>query len=226
MTTDVQAAMIFAAGFGTRMGALTRDLPKPMLPLGQRPMIDHAVELVRAAGIDRIVANTHYLPDRIEPHLDALGVRISREQPRILDTGGGLKAALPLLGDAPVVTLNPDAAWTGPNPVETLLKAWRPNMRALLLLVPLSTAITKRTEGDFSLEQGEIARIGEFLYTGAQIIRTDQLAQMPDPVFSLNLYWDHLAQTGPIHGVVHSGGWCDIGHPKGLALAERMLTDV
>lgn len=226
MTDLPRAAMIFAAGFGTRMRALTRDVPKPMLPLAGRPMIDHAIDLVRDAGIDRIVANTHYLHDAIAPHLTAHGITVLHETPDILETGGGLKAALPALVTSPVVTLNPDAAWTGPNPIRTLLAAWRPEMRALLLLVPLGKAHTTRTNGDFSLEQGEIHRTGDYLYTGAQILRTENLASFPGTAFSLNRYWDHLAETGPLHGVVHTGQWCDIGHPEGLARAESLIADV
>ena len=132
MSQQINAAMIFAAGFGTRMGELTRSTPKPMLPLAGRPMIDHAIDLVRNAGIVRVVANTHYLADQIEPHLVRRDVVAVRETPEILETGGGLKAALPHLGADPVVTLNPDAAWTGSNPISTLLNAWRPEMSALL----------------------------------------------------------------------------------------------
>lgn len=224
--TRPSGAMIFAAGFGTRMGALTRETPKPMLPLAGRPMIDHAVDLVREAGISRIVANTHHLHDRIAPHLADLGVTVSREAPDILETGGGLRAALPLLDPGPVVTLNPDAAWTGPNPVRALLDAWRPGMQALLMLVPLDRARTTRVDGDFSLEQGEVRRKGPFLYSGAQILSTDRLGEIPGPAFSLNAYWDLLAASGPVHGLVHAGDWCDIGHPAGLDEAERMLADV
>lgn len=226
MSSEIGSAMIFAAGFGTRMGDLTRNLPKPMLPLAGRPMIDHAVTMVRDAGIENIAANTHYLADRIDPHLHALGVTVLTETPEILDTGGGLKAALPHLGDGPVVTLNPDAAWKGANPVRTLLDAWQPKMQALLLLVPVGMAGSRRSMGDFSLEQGFIRRNGPFIYTGAQIIRTDRLGEIADPVFSLNRYWDLLADTGPIHGIVYPGQWRDIGYPEGLADAERMLSDV
>ena len=218
--------MIFAAGFGTRMGDLTRSTPKPMLPLAGRPMIDHAIDLARNAGIARVVANTHYLADQIEPHLVRRDVVAVREASEILETGGGLKAALPYLGAGPVVTLNPDAAWTGSNPISTLLNAWRPEMSALLLLTPIEKALTERSDGDFSLESGELRRKGSFLYTGAQIIRTNRLAEIAEDCFSLNLYWDLLSKTGPIHGVVHQGGWCDIGHPQGLAAAEDMLKNV
>lgn len=224
--TRPESAMIFAAGYGTRMGDLTRNTPKPMLHLAGRPMIDRAVEMVRDAGIARVVANTHYLHDRIAPHLVQLGLSVSRETPEILETGGGLRAALPLLGSGPVLTLNPDAAWTGPNPARALIEAWRPGMQALLMLVPLDHARTTRTNGDFSFEEGEIRRKGSFLYTGAQIIQTDRLAEISDPVFSLNVYWDLLAASGPVHALVHEGDWCDIGHPAGLAEAERMIADV
>ncbi|NND41276.1 MAG: NTP transferase domain-containing protein, partial [Silicimonas sp.] len=185
-----------------------------------------AIELVREAGIERVFANTHYLPHKIEPHLQSLGVTTVREETKILDTGGGLRAAMPYLGPGPVITLNPDAAWTGPNPIKGLLSAWTEDMRALLLLVPLSDARTTREDGDFSLEHGQIRRKGEYLYTGAQIIRTSDLHRIPENAFSLNRYWDLLAADGPIHGIIHRGGWCDIGTPAGLADAEAMLKDV
>lgn len=211
--------MIFAAGFGTRMGALTRDTPKPMLPLLGRPMIDHAIDLLQEAGINRLVANTHYLPNRIEPHLRSKGVRICRED-QILETGGGLRAALPDLGSDPVITMNPDVVWSGANPVVELCNAWHGDMQALLMLIP-------SPEGseidDFSLEQGEIERKGPFRYTGLQIIKTDRLGEISDDVFSLNAFWDLLSATGPIHGMIYSGDWMDVGTAQGLRNAEKML---
>jgi MurNAc alpha-1-phosphate uridylyltransferase len=214
--------MIFAAGFGTRMGELTRETPKPMLPLAGRPMIDHAIGLLREAGVDRIVANTHYLSDRIAPHLVAQGVTVLREEP-ILETGGGLRAALPALGDGPVITFNPDAAWKGPNPVRMLREAWSDDMRALLVLIPLVRAQATASTGDFSLENGEIHRKGPWVYSGLQMLRTDRMGEIGADVFSLNAYWDLLAASGPIHGIAYPGTWCDIGHPEGLTQAERLL---
>lgn len=211
--------MIFAAGFGTRMGALTRDTPKPMVPLLGRAMIDHAIDLLKDAGIDRLVANTHYLPDRIEPHLRCKGVEICREDP-ILETGGGLRAALPHLGNDPVITINPDVAWRGENPVVELCNTWRDDMQALLMLVPSPKG---SKSDDFSLEQGEINRKGPFRYTGLQMIRTDRLGEISDVAFSLNKYWDLLSATGQIHGTVYSGDWLDIGTPQGLLNAEKLL---
>ena len=216
------AAMIFAAGFGTRMGALTRDTPKPMLPLAGRPMIDHAIDLLNAGGVTHIVANTHYLPDRIEPHLVSMGITICPEDP-ILETGGGLRAALPLLGSGPVITLNPDVAWQGPNPVQMLRKAWRDDMQALLMLVDVEKALGTVPPGDFSLEHGEIRRNGPYRYTGLQMLRTDRLSEIDAIAFSLNAYWDLLAHDAPLNGIVYPGTWCDIGHPEGLAQANRLL---
>ncbi len=215
--------MIFAAGFGTRMGDVTRHTPKPMLPLHGQPMIDHAIGIMKRAGLARIVANTHHLHDRIAPHLEASGVVISREDPRILETGGGLKAALPLLGPGPVVTANSDAIWIGRNPVATLIDAWEPEMSALLLVSPVAeTGVV----GDFSLNDGRLERRGDHVYTGLQIIRTDRLDEIADQIFSLNRYWDLLAKDGGLHGVVYDGVFCEAGDAAGLARAERLLSNV
>lgn len=218
-------AMIFAAGFGTRMGVLTKDIPKPMVPLAGRPMIDHTIDLLRAAGIDHIVANTHYHQQVIEPHLVAKGVNISAETPTILDTGGGLKAALGTLDGDPVLTINPDAAWLGANPINQLIDAWQPDMQALLMLVPLAEEHGRET-GDFSLEHGTIRRKGDYIYSGAQLIRTKELGRIKETAFSLNRYWDLLAEQAPLHAVVYDGTWCDIGNPDGLAKAEGLLAHV
>ena len=126
--------MIFAAGFGTRMGALTADRPKPLLPVAGRALIDHALTAAAEAGAGRIVVNTHYLADQLADHLAGWGVVVSHE-PEILETGGGLKVALPLLGPGPVAVLNSDAVWTGANPLTQLARAWDGGrMEALLLL--------------------------------------------------------------------------------------------
>ncbi len=215
---SIDAAMIFAAGFGTRMGVLTRDRPKPMLPLGGQPMIDHAIDLLREAGISRLVANTHYLPETLEAHLAERGVTTLRESP-ILDTGGGLKAAMSVLGNDPVITMNPDALWLGPNPVEALLAAWKPSMNGLLVLTEAETEAS-----DFSLEHGQIQRKGRYRYTGLQVIRTDRLGEIPDTVFSLNRYWDHILSAAPLHGLVYDGAWMDIGTQAKLEAANRRIT--
>ncbi|MEZ5686732.1 MAG: NTP transferase domain-containing protein, partial [Paracoccaceae bacterium] len=131
------ALMLFAAGFGTRMGALTRHRPKPLIEVAGRPLLDHALDLARGAGVTRIVANTHYLGDQVRHHLAGTGVEISDETEEILETGGGLRKALPLLGAGPVFTLNTDAVWTGENVITRLSQLWDPaRMDALLALIP------------------------------------------------------------------------------------------
>lgn len=220
------SAMIFAAGFGTRMGNVTKTTPKSMIPVNGQPMIDYPINWARQAGIQNIVVNTHYLHDQIEPHLAARDVRISRETPQILETGGGLRAALPLLGDGPVVTLNSDAMLRGPNPVKLLIEHWQHGMMGLLLLVPKSHALTTRERADFSLKKGKIDRIGDYFYIGAQVIDPYRLAEIAEDSFSLNSYWNLLAEDAPLDGLIYPGTWCDVGDQSGLAKAERMLRDI
>ncbi|MFD1914238.1 nucleotidyltransferase family protein [Halodurantibacterium flavum] len=216
------AVMIFAAGFGTRMGDLTRSRPKPLIPVAGVPLIDRALEI--AADIPRRVVNAHYLHDQITTHLAGRDVALSVEWPEILETGGGLRHALPLLRAGPVFTLNSDAVWRGPNPLDCLREAWRPGMQALLLLVRPENARGYTRGGDFGLKgDGRLTRGGPFIYTGAQIIRTEGLSEIPDKAFSLNLLWDRMAGEGGLFGLAYDGLWCDVGHPEGIHEAERML---
>lgn len=217
--------MLFAAGFGTRMGALTADRPKPLVEVAGRPLLDHALALAPGQA-SRIVVNTHYLGDRIAAHLAGRDIALSAEDP-ILDTGGGLRAALPLLGPGPVFTLNTDAVWTGPNPLATLRAGWRDGMGALLLLIPAGRARGHGPAGDFAMDAaGRISRGGPWVYTGAQIVDPSGLAAIPERVFSLNRLWDGMIAEGRAFAVVHPGGWCDVGTPPGIAEAEAMLADV
>jgi len=211
---SIKTAFVFAAGFGTRMGSLTRKTPKPLLDLHGRPMIDHCLELLIGAGVERLYANTHYLPEQLEEHLAKKGVTTLREV-EILETGGGLKAALSTIGTDPVITMNPDVLWRGSNPVDSLLAAWRSDMRGLLMLTDAG-----RQDDDFSLEHRRIQRKGPLRYTGLQIIRTDLLKDIPKTKFSLNEYWDLLLATGDLHGTVYDGKWVDIGTEEALAAAN------
>ena len=223
--------MLFAAGFGTRMGALTANRPKPLIPVAGKPLIDHALALADAAGATPRVANLHYLGEQIAQHLSGREVALSWERKLILDTGGGLQAALPLLGTGPVMTLNTDAVWTGQNPLIQLANAWdAATMDALLLLLPAGQARGHRGNGDFL--QDDHARLSRAngasgaVYLGAQIMRTERLAAIAEPVFSLNRVWDGMIADGRLYGVIHQGGWCDVGRPEGITEAEAMLTDV
>ncbi len=228
MTQHPQAVMLFAAGFGTRMGALTKSRPKPLIEVAGRPLIDHALDLVDDLHPDRVVANLHYLPDQLEAHLAPKGVLVSREEPEILETGGGLRAALPLLGTDPVFTLNTDAIWAGPNPLTLLRKAWDPDqMDALLMCIPVSQTIGHTGRGDFTADEvGRITRGPGLIYGGAQITKTDGLTEFSEHAFSLNLLWDRMKKQDRLFALSYPGRWCDVGRPEGIALAEGLIADV
>jgi MurNAc alpha-1-phosphate uridylyltransferase len=222
--------MIFAAGLGTRMGALTRDRPKPLIEVGGAALLDHALALVRAAGVPRVVVNVHAHPEQVRAHLARVApeARVSFE-PELLETGGGLKRALPLLGEGPAFTLNADMVWSGPNPLVALAAAWRPGDGALLALVPRGAAQGHAGPGDFfRAGDGRLARRGaapeaDYVYAGAEIVDTGALDGFADGVFSLNRVWDALLAEGRLRGIVHPGGWVDVGRPEGIALAEAEL---
>jgi MurNAc alpha-1-phosphate uridylyltransferase len=218
--------MLFAAGLGTRMGALTRTRPKPMIPVAGKPLLDHALHLVEGQGFDPIVVNLHFLPDQIREYLTGRPVVFSDESEALLETGGGLKAALPQLGDGPVLTMNTDAAWAGPNPVPMLIEAWDPaRMDALLMCVPRENAVGHRGQGDFLLNKGVLSRGPGLVYTGVQIIKTDLLADIPERAFSLNVLWDQMLANCRAFGLSYPGKWADVGRPEGIELAETMLSN-
>ncbi len=220
--------MLFGAGFGTRMAPLTVDIPKPLVEVAGIPLIDHALAVANAAQIHRRVVNLHYRGDQLERHLAGRGVAFSWEREQILETGGGLRAALPLLGEGPVLTLNTDAIWVGENPLTQLMDAWDDvRMDALLLLLPASRALGHSGKSDFLLtENGNLHRhngAGGNIYIGAQIVRPDLLSTISERAFSLNKLWDLMIARNRAYGLIHSGGWCDVGQPSSIAMAESML---
>lgn len=231
MRNQPSAVMLFAAGFGTRMGALTKDQPKPLIKVAGKALLDHALDQVTAAGVAQTVVNVHYHGDQIAAHLAGRpNTALSREHGQILETGGGLRAALPQLGAGPVFTLNTDAVWTGPNPLVTLQGHWdSAQMDALLLLAPPSQIKGFSGTGDFLLgADGRITRAkgaAGLAYLGAQILRPIGIETIEDAAFSLNILWDQMIAQGRAYGVLHRGGWCDVGRPEGIIEAENMLED-
>ncbi len=218
--------MLFAAGFGTRMRHLTADRPKPMVEVAGRPLIDHALDLAEQIDPPVIVANLHYLPDALEAHLLPRGIRTVRETPDILDTGGGLRNALRLLGCGPVITMNTDAIWRGPNPLALLCAAWAPErMDALLMGVPVARALEHDGAGDFTIQpDGRLHRGPGVVYGGVQIMKTELLHEVEAQSFSLNLVWNRMLENGRLHGISYPGSWCDVGHPAGIATAESLIS--
>lgn len=216
---------MFAAGFGTRMKALTRDRPKPLVEVAGRPLIDYALDLARDAGCDPIVANLHYKSEMLVQHLEPRGVKTVVESPDILETGGGLRNALPVLGSDPVMTVNTDAIWEGPNPLTFLSEAWdAEKMDALLILIPKENAKGHTGKRDFILtETGRIRRGDDFIYGGVQITKTDRLHEIEEVAFSLNRLWDQMLADERLFGLCYPGRWCDVGSPDGIPLAENLL---
>lgn len=226
-------AMILAAGFGTRMGALTEERPKPLLQAAGRALIDHALDTAEAAGAGRAIVNLHYRGDQIRTHLadrDAPRITFSDEQPQILDTGGGLVQALPMLGEKPFYALNSDAVFVGPNPLAILRDAWRSGLACLMLLVPRGAARAYSRPGDFFLDAdgGQPRRRGDaatapLVYSGAQIVTPGAMRDAPPGAFSMNLVWDRLLAEGRLAAVTYPGAWIDVGTPEGLATADAAL---
>lgn len=217
--------MIFAAGLGSRMGKLVTTRPKPLIPVAGKPLIDHAIALARDADIAPIVANLHYQHETLARHLTKQGISQSLELPDLLDTGGGLRNALPLLGDGPVFTLNSDAAWLGPNPLSLLVNAWdATRMDGLMMLIAPENTLGHAGKGDFSLdENGALSRGGQWVYSGAQIIKTAALHTIHERAFSLNKLWNTMLEGRRLYGTTYPGSWCDVGTPQGVDLAETML---
>ncbi|WP_137179691.1 nucleotidyltransferase family protein [Roseomonas sp. AR75] len=228
-------AMVLAAGLGTRMRPLTDDRPKPLLPLEGRSLLHHAMDRLRDAGIGNVVVNAHWFADQIADAVEAYGATppptVLREAD-LLETGGGVKAALPSLGQAPFVVVNGDAFWLdGPNSaLRRMEAAFEPEeMDALLLLVRTAHVDGETGRGDFLLDPLGHARrpkereIAPYLFGGVQILSPSLFADTPDGPFSLNLVYDRAMENGRLYGLVHDGAWFHLSTPRDLARAETML---
>lgn len=217
--------MIFAAGFGTRMQPLTHHRPKPLISVAGQTLIDRTLDLAVAAEPSCIVVNAHYKAEMLVSHLSKRDVTTVVETPDILDTGGGLKNALPKLGSNPVITSNSDAIWMGANPFLSLLEAWDPEkMDALLVCIPLERCVGRTGGGDFQMHSdGRLDRTGDYVFGGIQILKTDRLNHIEERAFSLNRVWDAMHAENRLFGITYTGHWCDIGTPEGISLAENLM---
>ncbi|MFA7639526.1 MAG: nucleotidyltransferase family protein [Parvibaculum sp.] len=235
---QISKAMIMAAGMGTRMRPLTDTMPKPLVPFAGKPLIDHVLDRLADAGIAEAVVNVHYLADMLEAHLASRRhprIIISDEREALLDTGGGTKKALPLLGDDPIITFNSDSVWAdeiGSN-LASLMAAWDPErMDALLMIADAARTIGYVGRGDFQMdEEGLLARrdpstTAPYMFAGVQIIKPGLFADGPDGPFSTNLIWDRLIEKGRLFGHRMSGVWMHVGAPEDLAEAEAFLRDL
>lgn len=233
LASDV--AMVLAAGIGKRMRPLTATRPKPLVRVDGRPLIDHSLDKLVEAGISRAVVNVHYLPGQIEAHLaqrSAPAIAISDEREALLETGGGMVKALPLIDADPFFCLNSDNVWLdGPQTAFAALShAWDPaRMDALLLLVSHARAFNYAGRGDFHLDPlGRITRrkpgrVAPFIYTGIQLVSKALLRDAPQGAFSTGVLWDRAIAEGRLFGISHSGLWFEVGAPQMIAPTEAAL---
>lgn len=236
MTAVPGTAMVMAAGKGTRMLPLTATRPKPLVKVAGTTLLDHVLNQLRRAGVERIVANVHYLPDQIEAHLAQhaadFSVTISDERDLLRDTGGGLIKALPLIGADPFYCVNADNWWVdeGGNALVDMAKAWDvERMDMLMLVVPFERAGNTQGQGDFDLDaQGRLSRDGPkrarpYVWTGIQMIAKSVVRDPPGDVFSTNVFWDRAIAKGRCYGLVHDGQWYDVGYPAAIEMTEAAL---
>lgn len=228
-------AMVLAAGFGQRMRPLTLTKPKPLVEVADRALIDYGFDRLRAAGVTTAVVNVHYLPEQIEAWARRQAnprVKISDERGVILDTGGGVARALPLLGDAPFFVINSDSFWVdeGTPALDRLRAAWDDRrMDCLLLLSPLERTVGYDGKGDFTRDaDGRLARRAAsegtpLAYIGGYLVHPRLFAGCPDGAFSMNLLWDRAIAQGRLFGVEHTGRWLHVGTPDAIGLAEAAL---
>lgn len=237
--TKVETAMIMAAGLGKRMRPLTATRPKPLVKVAGKAMIDHCLDKLWEAGITKVVVNTHYLPDALEAHLASINypfdIRISDERAQLMETGGGMAQALPLIDDDQFFCINSDNLWSdGPtNSLDRLAERWRDaDMDGLLLLVPQANALNYKGTGDFILDgHGHISRRkperqAPFIYTGIQLVSKRLLRDVPEGPFSTNILWDRAIAEGRLFGLVHEGDWFEVGSPGAIAPTEAALAGV
>ncbi len=228
--------MIMAAGLGTRMRPLTDHKPKPLIAVNGKALLDHVLDHLANAGVEQAVVNVHYLPAAIEAHLaersDGPRTIISDERDQLLETGGGLVKAEPLIDCDPFLALNSDNLWVDGrgDTLKQLAAQWDgERMDALLLLVPLEAARNHGGDGDFSLDEaGRIVRhspnsTAPFVFTGIQIIAKRLLRDAPKGPFSTNVLWDRAIGEGRCFGAVHDGLWFDVGSPAAIGLTEAAL---
>ncbi len=233
--TGIRRAMVLAAGLGTRMRPLTDSLPKPLVAVAGETLIDRILDRLAEAGVERVVVNLHHKADQLAGHL------ARRAQPQIvesredvlLETGGGVRHALPALGEGPFFVVNGDILWRNGkrSALERLAAAWDDErMDGLLLLQSTVSAVGYDGRGDFMLSQdGAVRRpkpgeIPPYLYAGVQILHPRLFAETPDGPFSLNRLYTRAAEAGRLGGIVHDGEWYHVGTPQALAEAEGILS--
>ncbi len=231
-----RTAMVLAAGFGERMRPLTDSLPKPLVSVAGKTLLDHVLDRLAAAGVESAVVNVHYLADKIEKHVAGRKqprITVSDERAKILGTGGGLIKALPSLGET-FFHVNSDSIWIEGvrQNLRQLAGSFDPaKMDALLLLAPSANSIGYSGRGDFSMSadgrlRGRAEReVVPFVYAGAAILSKQFCQGAPEGTFSLNVLFDRAAAAGRLHGLRLEGLWMHVGTPDAIGMAEAAILE-
>jgi MurNAc alpha-1-phosphate uridylyltransferase len=231
-----RTAMVMAAGLGKRMRPLTATRPKPLIEVAGKTLLDHTLDRLKAAGVEKAVVNVHYLADALEAHLrrraSGLEIAVSDERAQLLETGGGLMHAKDMIDADPFICVNSDNLWVdGPvNALRLLAHRWdEAEMDALLLVVPQARAHNNAGQGDFHMDPlGRLSRrqpgkVAPFVYTGIQMLSKRLLKDAPEGPFSTNLFWNRAIAEGRCYGLVHQGLWFDVGSPDAIPATEAFL---
>jgi len=232
--------MVLAAGLGTRMRPLTDTKPKPLIEVAGRTLLDRALDNFEAAGVRTIVVNAHYFADQIEAHMSARAANggaarylVSDERAELLETGGGVAKALPLLDGETLLIANADNLWLdgSENTIARLAAEWDPaRMDALLLVIDRAEAKGYDGAGDFHREpSGRLHRRGHdltanYVFSGVQLLSRRLFADLPEGPFSLNLLYNRALAAERLYGLVHTGLWHHVGTPEAVDEAARRLT--
>ena len=231
-------AMIMAAGLGTRMRPLSGERPKPLVEVGGKALIDHAIDRLVAAGVTMIVVNIHYMAEMLKEHLATrkdVEIRFSDESGELLGTGGGVVKALAQFGGEPFFIHNSDTIWVeGYGAALERMKArWNADaMDALLLMAPMVTAMGYEGGGDFMMDPtGRLSRVPQgrvspFAFPGVQIVHPRLFDNPPSGKFSTNVMWDRAIEKGRLFGVRLDGVWIHVGTPQAVADANDFLSDL
>lgn len=218
------SAIILAAGFGARMRPITESIPKPLVKIAGKSLIDYSIEMVREAGIDNIVVNSHYLASQIHAHLSDSNIKISHEE-AILDTGGGVKNARHFLGDDPFFVINSDQIFLyKKNPLLVMMENFHPHMDGLMLVSTPSDTIGYDGDGDLTLDEDKRVRKlthNNMIYTGIQLIQPNILNIITEQVFSFSkLFFDEKVRY---YGHKFEGRFLHIGTPISIAIAQEII---
>lgn len=234
----ITQAMVLAAGLGTRMRPITETMPKPLVKIAGKPMIDYALDALAEAGVTRAVVNVHHHAEQMEAHLagyQKLEITISDEREKLMNSGGGLAKGLKLLEPGPLLVMNADLFWIGEKAGEAtnlqkLAAFFDPDsMDMALLCVPLENTTGHNGKKDFSLaEDGRLKRYRDgdpnpVVYAGAIAMTSALFDDAPDDAFNLNIYFDRAVAAGRLYGLTLSGHWLTVGTPEAIGEAEAAI---